>query len=297
MRINPDTSANLLLLLNRARQDEQDAIQQLSSGRKATKPSDDPAAIAAVTLLHQRESQTDEYLQSVSSLREYLSTADSTLSSVVADLNRAITLGVEGATGTQNATGRRSLAQEVRGIADQVLSLANTSFRGGYLFSGTLSQSKPFVADPAAIGGIRYDGNSQVDNIEIGDRRQVAKGVAGDTLFAFPGANVFEALDRLAAALENNDPDTVQQATTAVRSSFDHMTATRVVYGNELAQLDWDQNYLNESKLQINRRETELVGADAAAAASRLQQAQFARDATLAAAARSQLMSLLDFLK
>lgn len=297
MRVNPDASANLLLLLNQARQSEQDAIQQLSSGRRASKPSDDPAAIAAVTLLHRRESQAGEYLQSISSLREYLSTADSTLSSAVSDLTRAISLGVEGANGTQTPATRLSLAQEVRGIQDQILSLANTSFRGGYLFSGTLSQLQPFTLDPAATGGVRYDGNSQVDSIEIGDRRRVAKGIPGNELFTSSGSNVFEALDSLAAALEGNDASAIQQATTAVRAAFDHVTATRVAYGNQLAQLDSDEMFLNQSRLQMQTRETELVGADPAAAVSQLQQAQFARDATLAAAARSQLMSLLDYLK
>lgn len=297
MRINPDTSAGLLAMLNRSRLDEESAIQQLSSGRRAIKPSDDPAAMAAVTQLHRRESQTDEFLQSISSVREYLSTADSTLSSVVQSLDRAITLGVEGATDTQSAANRQSLAEDVRGIRDQLLSLANTSFRGGYVFAGTASQTRPFVADTTAPGGVRYDGNSQVDNIEIGDRRQISKGLSGDKVFASPGTGVFEALGALTAALDNNDIQGVRDSIGKVRSAFDHVTASRVAYGNGMSQLDSDEQYLNQSKLQIQTRETELIGADPAAAVSQLQQAQFARDATLAAAARTQLMSLLDYLQ
>jgi flagellar hook-associated protein 3 FlgL len=166
--------------------------------------------MAAVTQLHRRESQTGEFLQSISSLREFLSTADSTLSSVVQGLDRAVTLGVEGATATQSAPNRQALAQEVRGIRDQVLSLANTSFRGSYIFAGTAAQSDPFVVDSTAPGGIRYDGNSEVDSIEIGDRRLISKGLSGDQIFS--SAGVFVALDTLATALDSNDVAGIQNA-------------------------------------------------------------------------------------
>jgi flagellar hook-associated protein 3 FlgL len=297
MRINPDSSASLLSMLNRSRQDEQTAIQQLSSGRKAVKPSDDPSAMAAVTQLQRQESQTDEFLHSISSVREFLSTADSTLSSVVQGLDRAVTLGVEGANDTQSPADRQALAQDVRGIRDQLLSLANTSFRGGFIFAGTATQNRPFVADSSTPSGIRYDGNSQVDKIEIGDQRQVTNGVSGDSIFSSPGTDVFDVLNKLATALDNNDVKGIQDATGQVRTAFDHVTASRVVYGNGLAQLDSDEQFLNQSQLQAKTRETELIGADPAVATSQLQQAQFARDATLAAAARTQLMSLLDYLR
>ncbi len=297
MRINPDTSANLLLMLGRARADEAIAIQQLSSGRKASKPSDDPSAMAAAAQLYRREAQSDEFLQSISSVRELLSTADSALSSVVQGLERAVTLGVEGATGTQSAENRKSLAQDVRGIREQLVSIANTSFRGGFIFAGTATQNLPFVLDNAAPSGIRYDGNSQVDSIEIGERRTIANGLSGDAIFAAPGAGIFEALSELATALENNDASATQDATGKVRTAFDHVTASRVVYGNALSQLDSDESFLKQEKLQIKTRETEVIGADPAEAVSNLKQAQFARDATLAAAARTQLMSLLDYLK
>ena len=221
MRINPDSSANLLSMLNRSRLDEQTAIQQLSSGRKAVKPSDNPSAMAAVTQIQRQESQTDEFLHSISTVREFLSIADSTLSSVVQSLNRAVTLGVEGANDTQSPADRQALAQDVRGIQGQLLSLANTSFRGGFIFAGTATQTRPFIADSTVPSGIRYDGNSQVDKIEIGDQRLVSNGVPGNNIFASPGTDVFEALNKLATALDNNDVQGIQKhrrSTCGIRS-------------------------------------------------------------------------------
>lgn len=297
MRINPNTSSDLVVMLSRTQQDQDTALQQISSGRRVSKPSDDPSAMAAAAQLHSQEMQTDQYLQSVSTVRQFLNSADSALSSVVSGLNRAVTLGVEGGTDTQSASDRQALAEDVRGIQDQLLSLANTSFRGQYIFAGTATQTRPFVADPISPTGVTYQGNSQVDSVEIGEQRQMTKGLSGDQIFTSAGSDVFGALNALAKALDNNDADAVQEATSQVRAAFDHVTSSRVTYGNQMAQLDSDEQYLNTEQVQAKTRETDLVGADPAAAISQLQQAQFARDATLAAAARTQLMSLLDYLQ
>jgi flagellar hook-associated protein 3 FlgL len=297
MRINPDPTANLLSMLNLARQQEETSMEQISSGRRVQVASDDPAAGAAVTLNLQLQSQQDQYLQSVDSLRELLSTSDSTLNSVVQSLERAVSLGVEGANGTLSASERASLAQEVQGIRDQVLGLANTSFRGVFVFSGTKSTIQPFVSDSSLPSGVRYDGNQQTNSVLIGDGRSIPAGVSGDKLFTDSSAGVFSSLKELADALAGNDPSTVASAASKVRSALAHVSNVRVTYGNGLNQLDSGEQFLQQAKLNSQARENTLVAADSASAITKLRQAQFARDATLAATARTQFTSLLDYLQ
>src|SRR5882672_11359359 len=125
VRINPDPAPDLLeaIALNRLAQST--ATQQISTGRQVNQLSDNPAASAEVTLNHVQLSQDVQYLQNISSLTAQSSTIDSTLSSVVQSLTQAISLGVEGANGTLSNANRQAVAQEVTGIRDQVLSLAN----------------------------------------------------------------------------------------------------------------------------------------------------------------------------
>jgi flagellar hook-associated protein 3 FlgL len=297
MRINPDRTANLLAMLSEAREQEVTALRQLSSGRRIQLASDDPAASAAVTLNTQTQSQQDQYLQSIASVRESLSTADSTLNSVVQSLERAVSLGVEGANGTLSADNRASLANEVQGIRDQILGLANSSFRGTYIFAGTVNDTVPFTADPAQPSGMRYDGNQQSNSVLIGDGRTISTGLPGDKLFADPSSNVFSALKQLADSLNANDPTAVADASGKVRAALAHVSNVRVTYGNNLNQLDSGEDFLHQAKLNSQARENSLVGADPADAIIQLRQAQFARDATLAAAARTQFTSLLDYLQ
>src|SRR6202161_4455413 len=75
------------------------------------------------------------YQRSISSVYSALQTADSSLSSAVTCLQRAITLGTEGANGTLSQQDRDTVAQEVKGISQQMLSVANLSFNGHYVFA------------------------------------------------------------------------------------------------------------------------------------------------------------------
>lgn len=297
MRINPDSTNWLMDILSNAREQQQAALRQMSSGRRVQVASDDPAASAAVSVSLQEQSRQDQYLQSISSVRQMLSASDSALSGVVEALTRAVTVGVEGATGTVSASDRISLANEVDGIRGQVLNQANTTFNGIYLFAGTKVTTRPFELDTNNTWGVTYNGNQQVNKVLIGDGHAIPTGVAGDSLFMDSSTNVFGALNRLSEALRSNDADGVTTATQQVRDALSHVSSSRVMYGSGLNQLDSDQQFLQSAQLQAQTRENDLVGVDPAEAITQMQQAQYARDATLAAMARTQQSSLLDYLQ
>jgi flagellar hook-associated protein 3 FlgL len=93
MRVNPNQTANLLDALSLARREEQQALLELSSGRRVNVPSDDPAAAAMLVSNNDQATLTDRYQQSVASIQGQLQMADSTLSSFETALPRGIALG------------------------------------------------------------------------------------------------------------------------------------------------------------------------------------------------------------
>ena len=134
MRVNPNTQADMLSYLQVSQNQEQTAIEQLATGLRVNQPSDDPAAAAANLVNSFQVASDDQYVQNIDSVQQAMSTADSTLSSVITQLTQAISLGVEGANGTLSDSDRQAIAQQVGGIQNQIFSLANTSFQGVYLF-------------------------------------------------------------------------------------------------------------------------------------------------------------------
>jgi flagellar hook-associated protein 3 FlgL len=295
MRVNPNITADLLAALANAQQEQNTAMLQMASGRRVNIPSDDPSA-AAILIQNQAQSdQADQFLRSADSVQAQLQTTDSTLNSVVLALQRAISLGVQGATGTLSDANRASLVSELQGIQEQLISLANLSFQGQFVFAGTANQTQPFVADSAQPSGVRYDGNAGTNTVAVGSGLHMQVNLPGSQIFTAVGTDMFQAVQNLIGALQaNSGADT---AVTDVRAAFDHVTAQRVFYGNAMNQLNSQEDYLNNNKLQLSKQENAVGGADLATATTNLLNAQNARSAALGAASRIAQLNLFDYLK
>src|ERR1035441_2241216 len=90
------------------------AIQQVSTGLRVNQPSDDPAASANMVVSLAASANVDQYTSNVSSLLPQMQTADSAISSIVSSLNSALTLGTEGANGTDTSQ-RPIIANQIEG--------------------------------------------------------------------------------------------------------------------------------------------------------------------------------------
>lgn len=294
MRVNPDPSNDILSALTRTQQEQERAAIQLATGKRVNVPSDDPAAAAAMVDNQARSAQTDQFVRSISTVTALQQTADSTLSSVVSALTRAINLGVQGATGTLSDSNRQSLAEELLGIKQQLLSLANLSFQGSYVFAGTATETQPFAVDANTPSGVRYEGNQGVNQVTVGDGFQLAINKPGSDIFTAPGADVFQSIQDMINALESGGD--VGATVVGVRAAFDHVSAQRVFYGNTLNQMDAQETFLKSEQVQLASQENSLVGVDLAEAASRLANATSARNAAVTAVAKMSQMSLFDYL-
>jgi flagellar hook-associated protein 3 len=122
------------------------ALQQVSTGLRVNKPSDDPGAAASMVISLASSANVDRYTSNVSAVQSQMQTADSAINAVVTSLNTAITVAGAGATGTSSAANDQALAAQAQGLLSNVISQANTSYQGVYLFAGSASSTPPFVA-------------------------------------------------------------------------------------------------------------------------------------------------------
>jgi flagellin-like hook-associated protein FlgL len=121
------------------------AEMQVATGRRVNQLSDDPSASASMVVSLTSSANVDQYTSNVGTLSPQLQTADSAISQAITVLNTAITLGTEGANGTNTAQ-RPVIATQVAGVLSTVIAQANASYGGVYLFGGSASSTPPFVA-------------------------------------------------------------------------------------------------------------------------------------------------------
>jgi len=297
MRVNPNMLPDVLAAIARTQKAQSVALQEMSTGKRVNLPSDDPAAASALVQNHTRSDTVDQYTQNGNSVLQMLQTADSALSSVVSEVSQAVSLGVEGANGTLSDGDRQSLAQQVSGTLANVVSQANLSYAGIYVFAGTASTSAPFTPSDSSSSGYQYNGNGNVNSVVIGDGVEIPVNVPGDQLFQHSGTDLLGSLQELASALRDSSTSAIATATTQLRNALDYLSQQRVFYGNVMNQISSQETFLQNETVNIKSQENTLVGVDMTTAATDFSQAQAASQATMAAAARVLQETLLDYLK
>jgi flagellar hook-associated protein 3 FlgL len=297
MRVNPDMSNDVLAAIWETQSQENTALQQMSTGKRVNVPSDDPLAAAQMVGNQAQTSRSDQYLQNIDTLTNQLQTADTALGSAVTAVTQAITLGVQGSTGTLSAANRQQIAQNLLGIQSQLVQLANTSVGGSYLFGGTASTTSPYALDSTSLSGVTYNGNTGTNTVQIADGLNLQTNLPGSQLFQNSAGDVFGSLQKLITALQSGTPADAETATNDLRTAFDSLTGQRIFYGNAVNQLNSTQSFLQQEQVTLKSQANNLVGADLTKAATDLTRAQTAHDAALAAAAKILPTSLLDYLK
>ena len=295
MRINPNPLSDLLAALAQNQQTINTDLEELSSGKSVNVPSDNPAGAALLVENAGQTSEADQFLRSIGSLTGELQSADSTMSSVVTALQRAISLGTEGANGTANSGDRAAIAAEVQGIQSQLVNLANLSYQGSYVFAGTATQTAPYVLDSTSPSGVRYVGNSGVNQLTVGDNLTVHTNLPGSQLFSSPGNDVFQAIQDLITNLESGT--NIDMAVNEVTNSYQYINTQRVFYGNAVNQLNSQQTYLNTETTQLAQQQNTLGGADLSKVISDLVNAQVSRQATLEGVAQTEQTNLFNYIK
>jgi len=295
MRVNPNPLPDLLSAMSQIQQQINTDMAQISSGQSVNTPSDNPANAAMLVQNAGQTAEADQFQRSASSISGELQNADSALNSVVTVLQRAISLGTEGANGTLNDSDRTAIAAEVQGIQSQLVSLANLSYQGNYVFAGTATQTTPYVLDSTSSSGVRYEGNSGVNQLTVGDHLTVQANLPGSQLFSAAGSDVFQAIQDLITSLQSNT--NISSAVNEVSAAYDHVNAQRVFYGNTINQLNSQQTYLNSETTQLAQQQNTLGGADLSKVLSDLVNAQTSRQATLEAVAQTQQTNLFNYIK
>ncbi len=295
MRVSSNFDSGILLGIQQSGSAYQTALQQVSTGQRVNLPGDDPTASALLVRTLGESDSVDQYTKNAASALGQAQTADSVLTSVASLLTQAVTLGTQGANGTNSAANRQTLAVQIGGILSSVVAAANTKYQGNPVFAGTAQTSAAFVPDGS--GGYTYQGDSSVNSVQVGDNTQIQVNIPGDKLFTGSGGNVLASLGQLAAALQSGTATAIGAATANVSTALNYLTAQHTIYGSSINQITAQESFLSQEKVTLTSQANNLVGIDTATAAVNLTQAATHNAAVLAAAAKALPTSLLDYLK
>jgi len=265
--------------VTQSRQRVQQASQQISSGIRVAKASDDPTAWAAGARARARAVLDDARSSAVSRASDRLGETERALVSVNDDLGRASELATQLASDTYGAADRRSGAVEIRALRSSILaSLDARDAEGSALFGGTLTGSPPFDATGA------YRGDQGSASIEIADGTRVDIGLPGDRVSGGAGRDLIGLLDTLAVALDANDGAAIRASLDELRGSSDQVIDARSEVGRRMSAMQRANDTRADVGVVLDAQIERLVGADPITAATDLARASSGLAAARAAA-------------
>jgi flagellar hook-associated protein 3 FlgL len=299
MRVDPHYVSGLVDSLNKSTLSEQQLTTELSSGRRVTSISDDPVAVGQASLLGTAISQDDSFVQTAASTQSLMQVADSALGDVVTQLTTALSLAVAGNSGTENASDLAALSQQLSGVRDQVVSLANTTYQGTYLFAGSQGNVQPFMVDQSTSPATTsYSGDSQVGSVTTWNGQKIQVGLAGSAVFLAPGANVMTALNNLVADFANGAVSATATSDIGVlQTALGNVSQQRSILDSSLSRLESSSTAAQTDATNQSAAMITLVSADPAKVATQLSAAETQNQALMSVISTVEKQSLFDYVQ
>ena len=282
----------LLAGIRNQMQTQSEGTEQVSTGRRFSRPSQDGVAYKTSLDIRHLQSGISASLSSIGTAKLRLGVSQNVLTQIVPIMQRAEVLAVQQSNAGLTASERSAASVEAAALQDQLLSLANTAFEGKTLFAGTATDTKPILIDGA--GNAIYQGNTQDREVAITPTQSLVSNVRADhTAFT----QIFSSIKSLKDALTANDTAGIQASIDLLSSAGNAMVGLSAEVGGKLNSLQIrEESFLNmETQMQIQLSQHESV--DMAEVATRLAQSQTALQAAYAEVANFNKLSLVNFLR
>lgn len=234
--------------------------EQLSTGKRLLRPSDDPIDVTNDLKMRTKQKQMKQYKRNMEDGLAYMGVSSTALTSMNDLLHRMRELAVQAANDTLIDTEREFIQQEVNQLFRQVISVTNTKFKGDYIFNGTQTKIPPFVIETSGTEASDYTGvnmaHYNADALAVGSTVQLFTGLdnipvrnifPGSFKLEVQGTEYVEGVDYTVnyetgeLTLQNTDllqdvsPGSPNYAYGEFAISFDYLTRGKDVYGNTVS--------------------------------------------------------------
>ncbi|HEY3989121.1 MAG TPA: flagellar hook-associated protein FlgL [Acidobacteriaceae bacterium] len=271
MNVSPNYMQQLTAALSRNTAQEQTLSSEISSGVRLTGLGDDPIAGAQNVQLSAQIAADSTFTQTATSTTARMQVTDSTLGSVVDQIQQAISLATAGNNGTNNSSDQSSVAAELTSIRDEILGLANTSYSGTYLFSGSQNGAAPFQLNTSTSPAtVTYAGDNVVNYVSTPGGQSIATNVPGQQIFTAAGADLLGTLNGLIQGFSTGDTATTTALTSQLSTALSQVSTQRASLDSAINRFQSASSYASQESTQLLASQTNLLQADLPTVATQL---------------------------
>ncbi|MBI2681457.1 MAG: hypothetical protein HYX25_10700, partial [Candidatus Solibacter usitatus] len=231
-------------------------------------------------------------------------TAEQSLETATQLMDRITSLAAQGANGTETASQRASIAQEVGGLLDQLIGLSQTTVQGRFVFSGDQDQLPQYQVNLVNANGVdRLTTPTATRQVQDASGVTFRVGLTAQDIFdhrnpddSLAADNVFAAVNSLRVSLLNNDQPGIMTALNSLHQAGDYLNTQLAFYGSVQSRISQATDFAAKQKTQLQIDLGAILDADITQAALQLTQGSTQLNTALSAEARLPHTSLFDFL-
>ena len=183
------------------------AQQQVATGKRILKPSDDPVGSSLAQSYRRALEGSGRYRSAIESGRTMVDTAAGQLQDAAGLLSEARAIVLQGMNGTQSSLDRGLFAGEVALMRDRLMDIANAQIGNRFLFGGTVTNAPPYAQESAGSKTVvNYNGNNEAQELLVGRNTRVETTIPGKDVFSAsdPSGVRFSGLTGVAAGASAN---------------------------------------------------------------------------------------------
>ncbi|MEW4285755.1 flagellar hook-associated protein FlgL [Priestia koreensis] len=271
---------------------------QLSTGKKINRPSEDPV-IAMKGISYRRDlSQTEQYKANFSEAYNWIENSDAALDKATQAMQRIRELVVQASNDTYDTSQRGNIATEIDQLKEHLVTIANTQIGDKYIFNGTKTLEPPINED-----GTKSGTSSDDVKIELSKGIAIPVSISTDAVFTHdatdPEKGLFSMLDKLSTDLKDGtkSSEDINKFLSSLDTHINNIVNTRAELGARQNRIEMMEDRVDEQEVIAQRIVSDNEDADIERVITDLKTQESVHRAALGVGSRIIQPTLMDFLR
>lgn len=265
---------------------------QLSTGKKITRPSDDPVVAMKGMYYRSNLTEVEQYKRNLSESYLWMENSEAGVDQVNEGMQRVRELTVQGGNGALSDSDKQAIAREIEQIKKDIMSVANTQVAGRYIFNGTNTANPPVTE--TATGEIVANLNTNDYMVEVSRGVSLKANINPSNVFS---QEMFDTLNGIQKSLEGTGTGDLNTLLSDLDGHMDVLSAERSELGARYNRLELVEARIDQQEVIATRILSDNEDADIERVIMDLTTQESVHKAALSVGARIIQPTLMDFLR
>jgi len=286
----------------------------LSTGVKIHRPSDDPVLVARSLKIHTDIAENEQFTRNVDDAYSWLDKTETSLKELNNVLQRVRELSVQAANGVLSAEDTQKIQSEVEQLKEHMVKIGNDTYIGRHIFSGFKTDEK-YLNDDGTVN--LKDIKGQKIEYQVGVSAKAAVNVTGDQVFGelvdvvdengdpvvdgdgnpVKKNEMFKTMDDLIGAMKNGDSSKISNLLGDLDKNIENLLQVRGEVGAKMNTVEVIKDRAEQMTLNFTDLLSKTEDTDMAEAVMKLNMLESVYKASLSIGARVIQPTLVDFLR